>query len=294
MRGTAALLAGEEPDAAAHLEGYKLLKYEALVIRFRAKPISDYLKAETEAKDSGPVDYDSIEPWTRVSPRDYESNIREMIRLAREHGASVVLVDNELWHGSPYRAVLEKIANELDAPLVDSLAIIDAARRNLEESLERRLNLAARDDHLPPPPAGKTTVVFRAYRGAVEVPKGLSIVGADPQLGALVPNLIAMHDDGTGGDQQAGDGVWTYVAAFAPSKTVSYVYTNSGTTGQWDGLDVPHIRRADVPPAPGGGAVYLPIETFGRVYIQGDDWHTDAVGYDAIAHAVARAVATLR
>jgi len=279
-------------DAAGHIEGYNLLKYEAQVLTFRPKPISDYLKVDTEAKGAGPVDYDSIEPWTRVSPHDYEANIREMIRLAREHGASVVLVDNELWSGSPYRTVLKKIAGELDAPLVDSLGIVNAARTSIEESLETRLNLAGRDDQLPPPPAGKTTVVFRVYRGSAGVPKGLSIVGADPQLGALVPNTVAMHDDGTGGDQERGDGVWTFVAAFAPSKTVSYVYTNSGTPGQWEGLDVPHIRRTEVPTAAGGRAVYLPIETFGQVYMQGDDWHTDAVGYDAIGHAVARAIST--
>jgi hypothetical protein len=188
--------------------------------------------------------------------------------------------------------VLKKIAGELDAPLVDSLGIVNAARTSIEESLETRLNLAGRDDQLPPPPAGKTTVVFRVYRGSAGVPKGLSIVGADPQLGALVPNTVAMHDDGTGGDQERGDGVWTFVAAFAPSKTVSYVYTNSGTPGQWEGLDVPHIRRTEVPTAAGGRAVYLPIETFGQVYMQGDDWHTDAVGYDAIGHAVARAIST--
>jgi lysophospholipase L1-like esterase len=277
-------------DAAGHIEGFKLLKYEALVFRFRPKPISEYLKAENEAKGSGPVDYDSIEPWTRVSPHDYDSNIREMIRLTREHGASAVLVDNELWNGSPYRTALKKIANELDVPLVDGLAIVNAARANIEEGLETRLDLAGRDNHLPAPPAGRTTVVFRAYRGSVEVPKALSIVGADPQLGALVPNTIAMHDDGTGGDQKARDGVWTYAAAFSPSTTVSYVYTNSGTAGQWEGLDVPHVRRAEVPPAADSRAVYLPIETFGRVYMQGDDWHTDAVGYDAIARAVARAI----
>lgn len=280
-------------SAAQHVEGYKLLKYEALVLRFRSKPVSDYLKAETKTKESGPVDYDAIEPWTRVSPRDFESNIREMIRLARERGASAVLVDNELWNGSPYRAVLRKIANGLDAPLVDSLTIVNAVRTGIEESLETRLNLGGRDNRLPPPPVGKTTVVFRAYRGSAEVPKGLSIVGADPQLGAPVPNMIAMHDDGTGGDQKAGAGVWTYVAAFAPSTSVSYVYTNSGTAGQWDGLDVPHIRRAQVPPVTDGRAVYLPVETFGRVYMQGDDWHTDAVGYDAIGHAVARAILML-
>jgi hypothetical protein len=281
-------------SAAGHIEGYKLLKYEALALRFRPKPISDYLKAGTNPQGSGTVDYDSIEPWTRVSPHDFDSNIREMIRLAREHGASVVLVDNELWNGSPYRAVLKKIGNELDVPLVDSLAIVDAARAGIEEGLETRLNLAGRDDRLPPPPAGTTTIVFRVYQGSAEVPTGLSIVGADPQLGALAPNTVAMHDDGTGGDQKAGDGVWTHAAAFPPETTVSYVYTNSGAAGQWEGLDVPHVRRAEVPPAPDGRAIYLPIETFGRVYLQGDAWHTDAVGYDAIAHAVARAISTFR
>jgi lysophospholipase L1-like esterase len=280
-------------NAAEHLESYKLLRYEALVLRFRPKPLGDYLKTKADATGSGTVDYGAMEPWTRVSPHDFDLNIREMIRLAREHGASVVLVDNELWKGSPYRAVLEKIANDLDAPLVDSLAIVEAARIGIEESLEARLNLAGREDALPPPPGGRTTVVFRAYKGSVDVPKGLSIVGADPQLGALVPNTIAMRDDGTGGDQKAGDGVWSYAAAFAPHQTVSYMYTNSGTAGQWEGLDVPHVRRADVPPARDGRAVYLPIETFGRVYMQGDGWHTDAAGYDAIAQAVGRAIAML-
>jgi hypothetical protein len=117
----------------------------------------------------------------------------------------------------------------------------------------------------------------------------LSIVGVEPELGGLVPNTIAMRDDGTGGDQRAGDGVWSYLAAFPSARTVSYMYTNSGAAGQWEGLDVPHIRRAEVPAA-AGRTVYLPVETFGRVYMQGDDWHTDAVGYDAIAQGVARAI----
>jgi lysophospholipase L1-like esterase len=277
-------------DAAEHIEGYKFLNYEALVMTFRPKPISDYLKAQPGPKTAVPVDYDSLEPWTRVSPHDYESNVREMIRLAREQGAAVVLVDNELWSGSPYRATLKKIASELEVALVDSLEIVDAARTDIEDRLEARLDLAGRDSQFAPAPAGKTTVVFRVYRGTTDVPKALSIVGADPQLGALEPNSILMHDDGKEGDQRAGDGVWSYAAVLPASKPVTYVYTNSGTAGQWEGLDVPHIRRIDVPMAADGRAVYLPVETFGRVYMQGDDWHTDAIGYDAIAQAVARAI----
>ena len=39
-----------------------------------------------------------------------------------------------------------------------------------------------------------------------------------------------------------------------------------------------------------GKAIYLPVETFGRVYMQADDWHTDATGYELIAAAVATAI----
>jgi len=38
-----------------------------------------------------------------------------MIRLVREHGASAVLLNNELWGESPYRASVRKIAGDLGA-----------------------------------------------------------------------------------------------------------------------------------------------------------------------------------
>jgi lysophospholipase L1-like esterase len=274
-------------------ESYKLLRYEALALRFRPKSVGAYLRPASDAGASEVVDYDSSEPWTRVSPQDYEANVREMIRLAAAQGARVVLVDNEFWQASPYRSLLQKIARETGATFVDSLSIVTNARRDVERNLESRLDLAGRSDHLPRTPAGSTTVIFRAFHGTVAVPKALSIVGADPQLGARAPNTIAMHDDGREGDQRAGDGVWSFAATFEPGKTVSYIYTNSGAAGQWNGLDVPHVRHVTIPDAPDGRPVYLPIDTFGRIYLQGDGWHTDAVGYDAIGHAVARAIATL-
>jgi lysophospholipase L1-like esterase len=43
-----------------------------------------------------------------------------------------------------------------------------------------------------------------------------------------------------------------------------------------------------------GAPVYLPIETFGEVYMQADDWHTNAVGYDLIAQAVADVIRSLK
>jgi hypothetical protein len=81
--------------------------------------------------------------------------------------------------------------------------------------------------------------------------------------------------------------VWSYAASFPAGAHLSYVYTNSGARGHWEGLDVPSIRHVTVPASPDGGPVLLPIETFGHLYLQADNWHTDATGYDLIANAVA-------
>jgi hypothetical protein len=137
---------------------------------------------------------------------------------------------------------------------------------------------------------GQTTVIFRVFEGAYPVQRQLSIVGNQTQLGNFVPNTTAMHDDGKEGDERAGDRVWTYRAVFPSGTHIKYVYTNSGAAGRWEGLDLPRVRELQVPSSPDGQPVYLPIESFGRIYMQADNWHTDAVGYDLIARAVAGAL----
>lgn len=286
-------------ERAADVEVYKLLQFVALSLRFHPKGLDAYLKEESEAKSSGAdTDYDAIDPWTRVSPKDYEANIRLMLDRTTARGARAVLVDNELWDESPYRPILRKISAETRTPLVDSLRIVADAKVRTERDLETRLGLTPANserrtpDGEPRTPNGdaRTPVVFRVSRGAFEVPTAIAIVGADPQLGALVPNAALMHDDGKDGDERAGDGVWSFRASFAPGTRVAYMYTNSGARGRWEGLDVPHIRQILLPASTDGSPAYLPIETFGKIYMQADNWHTDAVGYDLIGRAVAEAI----
>jgi lysophospholipase L1-like esterase len=283
-------------EDAEDLEFYKLLKYLALTLRFHPKSIDAYLREQSKDRGSGYVDYSTIEPWTRVSPHDYEANLREMIGLSRASGAAVVLLDNELWAESPYRTLLKSIAAGTHVPLVDSLQLVADARAKMERDIEVRLGLArsasvgATAGAEPPVP---TRVIFRVARGQYAVPHAIAIAGTDPQLGDVSPNTVLMHDDGSGGDERAGDGVWSLEATFAAGTRLSYVYTNSGTRGRWEGLDVPHIRSVVVPASPDGAPVYLPIETFGQVYMQADDWHTNARGYELIARAVADAIGTM-
>jgi lysophospholipase L1-like esterase len=280
----------------AHSESLALLKYMALALRFHPQSFGEFLKADAktdQGKSNASVNYDELEPWTRVSPRDYDHNLREMIMRARAQGARVVLLDNELWDGSPYRPVLRSISRDEHVPLVDSLRLIADARSGLERELETRFQLTHASSISPATTSAvgvDTPVVFRVFEGRYGVPKRLSIVGNHPSVGNYSPNTIAMHDDGADGDERAGDHVWTFKGTLPSGTRLRYVYTNSGEPGQWEGLDLPHIREVQVVAQPDGGAMYLPIETFGRLYLQADNWHTDAIGYDLIARAVAQAL----
>jgi len=199
--------------------------------------------------------------------------------VAKGRGIDVVFLYTDLVPESPYRTVLQEVATRMGVPLVDCSALIAAARHRIEDGIETELGL--RPPASEPARPGDPVIVLRVR--AAPVAKAVYL--AAPALGAPLPNTVAMYDDGTHGDQRAGDGVWSLATTVQPGTPVFYVYTNSGTPGVWNGLDVPEIR-AFTAPAQAGQTVHRPIDTFGRVYMQADSWHPDAAGYDLIAHAV--------
>lgn len=273
-------------------EFFKLLLYLAKTINSEPpRGIGEYLhklasvhgttdKAWTGKWASETADYEALEPYTRVPPRDYEKNVREMIELLRSRGADAVLLYNQLW-STPYREILRRISSEEDVPLVDSKERIDQARAQIEAELDRRLDLQPPESS-PVADLRGVEVVFRVHSGGYPVPKALSIVGVDPNLGNGVPNRVALYDNGTHGDQRAGDEVWSLAVTLEPGSVIFYVYANSGTPGRWEGLDVPDVRRFRVEASP-GERIYRPIETFGQIYMQADVAHTNAYGYELIA-----------
>jgi lysophospholipase L1-like esterase len=279
-------------------EVFRLLRHVALVMRHRPKSIGDLIK-ETDARIADPAarqwtatQYGRTEPWPRVPLRDYEENLAQMVTLARSRGALAVLLFNELWAESPYRTAAARLAHDLGVPFVDSHELVARARRQVETDLERALGLDADRSARDRGPTGASAaagdeveVVFRVHANGHPVPRAISIVGADAALGSLVPNRTSMRDDGSHGDQRAGDGVWSYAARLAPGTQRAYVYTNSGAEGRWEGLDVPALRTLAVEP-PGGRTLYRPIEMFGKLPLQSDSWHTDRQGHALIAQAV--------
>lgn len=274
--------------AAGRSEVFRLLGYLALSLRHRP-PSPEAAIREADARAAGrasAVDlYGALEAWTRVPLADYERNLADMVALARSGGAAVVLLFNELWPDNPYRAVAARVAARHGVPLVDAPDLLARARQRLEADLERRLGLTATPGGGSADGGaggGEAEVVFRVQAGDHPVPVTLSIVGAHPALGDLVPNRVRMRDDGREGDQRAGDGVWSYAARLAPGLRLSYLYTNSGRPGRWEGLDVPALRTVTVD-GPGGRRRYRPIERFGSLLLQADAWHTDAAGYALIS-----------
>jgi lysophospholipase L1-like esterase len=277
-----------------HLESYKLVRFWQARALHKPWTIGDYL--HRVAKDDGTpdaiwtgrqaseaADYDKLEAIVRVSPKDYEVNLGTIIDLARSRGADAIVMFNELW-STPYQAAAEKVARSKQTPFVNSKALIDGLRQGAERELETRLGLQATSEQSADRADGLVEVVFRVHADRWPVPTALYIAGNHPSLGDQVPNRVALHDDGTGGDQRAGDGVWSYTGRFAPGTRLFYVYTNSGREGHWEGVDIPDLRFLVVPST---GPVYRPIEAFGSLRFQADGWHTNAVGYDLIARTVA-------
>jgi lysophospholipase L1-like esterase len=266
-------------------QGYKLLRYLALLAKYRPPTFGDEVRAAAEKPKMTDENVRELEPWMRVPPADYEKNVGAMIDLARDRGAGVILLDNEI-AASAYSTILERISAARGVPLVESGRLLAEGRDEIERAMEDRLGLARAgssgeaDDEVE--------VVFRVFAGEAPVRKAIAITGDRPELGELAPNRLWMVDDGTGGDEKAGDRVWTRVARLPAGARVTYVYTNSGREGRWEGLDVPDVRAFTVPR--GARRIVRPIEEFGTIFLRSDSWHPDAAGYRRIAGAVLGAV----
>jgi alpha-amylase/alpha-mannosidase (GH57 family) len=78
------------------------------------------------------------------------------------------------------------------------------------------------------------SVVFQCDARGMYVRKGIFIVGNQESLGNWSPNTVKMYDDGTHGDQENGDSIWTIELNFPIGTQIQYKFTNSGPSGEWN------------------------------------------------------------
>jgi hypothetical protein len=92
--------------------------------------------------------------------------------------------------------------------------------------------------------ADLVAVKFQCDARHVQVRDAIFIVGNRPALGDWIPNRVRMYDDGTHGDDRAGDGIWTIELTFPVGSEILYKFTNSGRKGEWNpGEELPALNR---------------------------------------------------
>ncbi len=275
--------------AAENIELFKLVRYWALQLRHKPTPMDVYFNDLIAANEYYQDIKDSSrhEPWFKEILALYEQNLLRTIKLAKGNNIATILLYPEFSTNGPFLKVLQRISEDEKLPLVDGSNLIAESKREIEETLEEELGLhpetkLTQSVH----PNGELEVIFRVYVDAYPMPDKMYITGNAESLDNLTPNKIAMYDDGTHGDQRVGDRVWSYSAKFPPDAEIYYLYTNSGKENAWKGLDVPDIRYIKAEAQDKEQVVYAPIDSFGRMYLKADPWHTDAEGNRLFAEAI--------
>lgn len=109
------------------------------------------------------------------------------------------------------------------------------------------------------------TVVFRCNAEGMYVRKAIYITGNHELLGNWIPNKVQMYDDGTHGDERAGDNIWTLELQFPRGTVLEYKYTNSGPEGGWyPGEEFPALNRKILVDSHSGNRIVL-LDTFGKI-----------------------------
>jgi hypothetical protein len=94
----------------------------------------------------------------------------------------------------------------------------------------------------------RTMVTFSVDARDRKVAVALYISGNIIELGNWTPNFVKMYDDGTHGDQVAGDGIWSLTIDVEEGSEILYKYSNSGEQGTWEGEEFPAHNRSFMVP----------------------------------------------
>jgi len=218
----------------------------------------------------------------------YRATIDEIVRTLGDAGVATILLYNSVPDFASHCTLraLSAVAAERGVPLVDSSTVLEGLEHQAAADLEARFALAP-DPARTRAHAGTIDAVLRVDMAADPSGRPPFVMGNQPQLGGFVPNAVPLYDDGSHGDQRAGDGVWSARFTFTEPQLLTYAFTNGAPAGSWTGLENYRLRAFALRPEDLGHTVYLPIAQFGRQALRSDSSHPDATGHRAIAHALA-------
>lgn len=260
--------------------------------RYLLRPAGELPSDKIRAAMTGPVDGGEGLPCRREgrAAAAYGRSLSVVVDRIRSAGATPVLLYPNVseFRSHCVREIMHAVAEDRDVPLVDAVDVLQrseevaAARFTRESGLRAAGRVAAGGD------SGGPRVVFRVAAGDQGTP--VYLMGHGSELGDFEPNRLPMFDDGSHGDEVAGDGIWSREVAFLSSGWRGYAYTSGVEAGEWKGVESYRSRRLQVPPS---GTWILEVEEFGRRRMRSDPSHPDEAGLDAIASALADAITGL-
>jgi len=224
----------------------------------------------------------------QVGPDHYRELLEQIVARARAIGAGVVLVNSDLPNPRALR-VLRPFAARERLPLIDLRGIL----------LERCGGGIARDAPksatgvLPPAgSSGRCNVRFRVFAPQNQNDLHLLADRLNPDGG---PQATRLRDDGTGGDQQAGDGVYSCTIELAPVEQWGFAFV-AGPPPLTDlrKYDANFFHSIDVPAD--ASSLDLPVYRFGNpmteMLVAHDAIHPNAAGQRLWAAAVGEEIET--
>jgi lysophospholipase L1-like esterase len=215
----------------------------------------------------------------RLAIEEIERAVREIAALTAAHGADLILLNVDFIQTDAV-AGSRAAAQAGQLRLLDFVQRVTALREREETARARSLGLAPADHE----PAGDGTrrVVLRVHAPGVEPP--ISAVGNAPFTTFTFDTQL--YDDGTGGDERAGDEVY--------SGTVEVPEAVSRFEYQCFQRGAPEFRP--LPPLPSNQGLRVqpvrgnergPVVRFGELYLMAEGTHPDAAGHAVIADGLA-------
>jgi lysophospholipase L1-like esterase len=224
----------------------------------------------------------------RVPVDDIETTIRDMHRLVRANGVDLLVLNLDFM-GTAAVDGARRAAQADGIAFVDFVERFRTLRRADEDARAARLALALAGPLARTAPSSRR-VVFRVLRppdaggGAMTV-RGGAYLRDDVRFQAM------LRDDGTGGDERAGDGVFSGAADVPPGAgMIEYTYWLGDT-----------CEFTPLPPLPSTSGTRLlplrddtlgPVEQFGDAFLMAERTHPDARGHAVIAAALADLIAS--
>lgn len=257
--------------------------------RYLVRPAGELPSDTIRSAMTGPVDPGDENKCIREDPMQsaYGKSLGAMVDRVRAAGAIPVLLYPNVaeFRSHCVRDIVRAVAEDRGVSLVDAARVLHQSEELAAASFTRQAGLHAPGRATGRGDDGSPRVIFRVAAGALASP--VYLMGHGPELGDFKPNRLPMFDDGSHGDEVAGDGIWSREVSFPSPGWRGYAYTAGADAGEWKGIESYRSRRLEVPPS---GTWFLAVEEFGRRRMRSDPSHPDEAGLDAIAAALAASI----